>query len=66
MTMTGKLPTRKNPHAAASARFLATHSGAQIAHQSQLSDLRRLLADGEYQVDSQKLARQILARALGR
>ncbi len=63
MKVTGRAAPRKAV-SSKSQDFLASQSGPQIARQSRLGELRRLVAAGQYKVDSEKLATKILARAL--
>ena len=64
MSVTGRIAPRKAPHKGATDKFLATHSGSQIARQARVEELRQLVAEGRYEVDVDMLAQAILKRAL--
>lgn len=64
MTVTGRLPPRKSTKNAGNDEFLAAHPGADMAREARVAELRRLVADGQYRVDANRLAIKILARAL--
>jgi len=64
MTVTGRLPPRKSTENTRNDQFLAAHPGADMAREGRVAELRRLVADGQYRVDSGRLAIKILARAL--
>jgi len=61
MTGTSRLPSKGK----AVSRAVATGSG-DIARQSRVEQLRRMVAAGQYQVDPYKLALKIMVKALGR
>jgi anti-sigma28 factor (negative regulator of flagellin synthesis) len=62
MAFTGRHTSRK---VAPGKRGISeTQTGEQIAREVRVEELRRLVASGRYQVEPQKLASSILARAL--
>jgi anti-sigma28 factor (negative regulator of flagellin synthesis) len=62
MAFTGRQTSRK---VAPGKRGISeTQTGEQIAREVRVEELRRLVAAGRYQVEPQKLAMSILARAL--
>ena len=62
MAFTGRQTSRK---VAPGKRGISeTQTGEQIARAVRVEELRRLVAAGRYQVEPQKLAMSILARAL--
>ena len=64
MKGTGRLT--RTPQRTRTDEFLATQSGEDIARQSRVETLRRLVAAGRYKVESDTLAEAILRRAIGR
>lgn len=52
--------------ATAKGKFLATHSGQEVARSVRVSELKRMVAEGRYEVKPAQLAVRILARALRR
>ena len=62
MAFTGRHTSRKL--APGKRGISETQTGEQIARAARVEELRRLVASGRYQVEPQKLAVSILARAL--
>jgi anti-sigma28 factor (negative regulator of flagellin synthesis) len=62
MKSTGRLT--RTPQQSGKDAFLATQSGEDIARQSRVETLRRLVAAGRYRVEPENLASAILQRAL--
>jgi anti-sigma28 factor (negative regulator of flagellin synthesis) len=62
MAFTGRQTSRKV--APGKRAITETQTGEQIARAARVEEIRRLVAAGRYQVEPQKLAMSILARAL--
>jgi anti-sigma28 factor (negative regulator of flagellin synthesis) len=62
MAFTGRQTSRKV--APGKQGITEAQTGEQIARASRVEEIRRLVASGRYQVEPQKLAMSILARAL--
>lgn len=60
--------TSRNPPKRAASRkaddYVATCSGSEVARQSRVQELRRLVASGQYRVEPRMLAKSILSRSL--
>jgi anti-sigma28 factor (negative regulator of flagellin synthesis) len=63
MKVTGRLSPGK-VGAKDSAGFLQSRTGAEIAREARIAELRRLVASGRYKVEPTRLAMRIMARAL--
>jgi anti-sigma28 factor (negative regulator of flagellin synthesis) len=64
MTVTGRNPPKRATSASKAKAFVATCSADEIARQSRVDELRRMVAAGEYRVEPEELAVSILRRAL--
>lgn len=62
MKLTGRLIRGKD----ASADFLKSQTGPEVARAARIAELRRLVASGRYKVEPTRLAMRIMARALSR
>ena len=64
MTVTGRNPPKRAASASKAKAFVATCSADEIARQTRVEQLRKMVAAGEYRVEPAELAVSILRRAL--